>query len=60
MAQVKVRLSISPDRLTDVAEDEIPNLRAEGYLAEDQTGGFLDPKPAPATKAPAAGKGTDL
>jgi hypothetical protein len=53
--KVQVRLSITPHQLTTVSADEIPTLRAEGFLDKDQSGGFLDP----AVKAPAGKATTD-
>lgn len=41
----KVRLSIRPDQLTDIPDDEVPVLRAQGLLIEGEDG----------TRAPASG-----
>lgn len=51
----KVQLSIHPKgQLHEVPEDELPGLRAQGLLVEDEPGGEA---PAPASPAaPAAAK----
>lgn len=56
MAKVQVRLSIRPDELTEVDEDELPVLRAQGLLLEDGP-----PSAEPASlAAPASPDGTDI
>ena len=46
---VPVRLSIRPGEITHVPEDEVPILRQQGLLAEDEPAAPAEPK-APAAK----------